>query len=47
MRWATPTPAETFDPCGHDTLQTIWMQNLFFEGLTNYDRQGWLEPGSP
>jgi ABC-type transport system substrate-binding protein len=45
VRWATPTPAETFDPYGHDTLQTIWVQNLVFESLTNYDRQGWLEPG--
>jgi peptide/nickel transport system substrate-binding protein len=45
VRWATPTPAETFDPYGHDTLQTIWVQNLVFESLINYDRQGWLEPG--
>jgi hypothetical protein len=24
VRWATPTPAESFDPYGHDVLQTYW-----------------------
>jgi peptide/nickel transport system substrate-binding protein len=45
VRWATPLPADSFDPYGHDELLTIWVQVLVFESLTNYDRQGWLEPG--
>jgi peptide/nickel transport system substrate-binding protein len=45
VRWATPMPAEAFDPYGHDELFTFWVQNLVFESLTNYDWRGWLEPG--
>jgi peptide/nickel transport system substrate-binding protein len=46
VRWATPTPgAESFDPYGHDELFTIWVNNLVFESLTNYDSQGRLESG--
>jgi peptide/nickel transport system substrate-binding protein len=45
VRWATPIPADTFDPYGHDELFTIWVQNLVFESLTNYDWRGRLEPG--
>ena len=45
VRWATPRPADTFDPYGHDELFTIWVQNLVFESLINYDWQGRLEPG--
>ena len=45
VRWATPMPAESFDPYGHDELFTIWVQNLVYESLTNYDWQGRLEPG--
>jgi peptide/nickel transport system substrate-binding protein len=44
VRWATPTPVETFDPYGHDLMATYWVQNLVFESLTNYDWQGRLEP---
>jgi peptide/nickel transport system substrate-binding protein len=45
VRWATPRPADTFDPYGHDELFTIWVQELVFEYLTEYDWQGRLEPG--
>jgi peptide/nickel transport system substrate-binding protein len=45
VRWATPAPASSFDPYGHDELFTIWVQNLAFESLINYDLQGRLEPG--
>jgi peptide/nickel transport system substrate-binding protein len=45
VRWATPRPADTFDPHGHDELFTIWVQNLVFESLTHTDWQGWPEPG--
>ena len=45
MRWATPLPAVSVDPYGHDELLTIWVQNLVFESLTNYDWRGRLEPG--
>jgi peptide/nickel transport system substrate-binding protein len=46
VRWATPTPgAESFDPYGHDELFTIWINNLVFEGLIDYDAQGRLQPG--
>jgi peptide/nickel transport system substrate-binding protein len=45
VRWATPMPADTFDPYGHDELFTIWIQDLVFESLINYDWQGWPEPG--
>jgi peptide/nickel transport system substrate-binding protein len=45
VRWAAPLIAESFDPYGHDELFTIWVNNLVFESLTNYDWQGWLEPG--
>jgi peptide/nickel transport system substrate-binding protein len=45
VRWATPLPALAFDPYGQDELFAIWVQNLVFESLTNYDWQGRLEPG--
>ena len=45
VRWATPMPADSFDPYGHDELFTIWVNNLVFESLINYDWQGRLEPG--
>jgi peptide/nickel transport system substrate-binding protein len=45
VRWATPEPAESFDPYGHDELLTIWVTNLVFESLINYDSRGRLEPG--
>lgn len=45
IRWATPLPAVTFDPYGHDELFTIWVQRQVFETLINYDREGWLEAG--
>jgi peptide/nickel transport system substrate-binding protein len=45
VRWATPMPADSFDPYGHDLLATHWVQNLLFDSLTNYDREGRLEPG--
>ena len=45
VRWATPEPAASFDPYGHDELFTIWVQNLVFESLINYDWRGRLEPG--
>jgi peptide/nickel transport system substrate-binding protein len=45
VRWATPEPAESFDPYGHDSLTTYWVQNLVFGSLTNYDWQGRPEPG--
>ena len=45
VRWATPTPAETFDPSGHDVLQTYWMQGQIYERLVDYDKDGGLEPG--
>jgi hypothetical protein len=25
VRWATPAPAESFDPYGHDHLETSWV----------------------
>jgi peptide/nickel transport system substrate-binding protein len=45
VRWATPTPAESFDPYGHDELFSIWVNQQAYESLTNYDWQGQLEPG--
>ena len=45
VRWATPLPAVSVDPYGHDELLTFWVQNLVFDGLTNYDWEGRLEPG--
>jgi peptide/nickel transport system substrate-binding protein len=45
VRWATPLPADSFDPYGHDELFTIWVNNLVFESLTNYDWRGQLEQG--
>ena len=45
VRWAAPVIAESFDPYGHDELFTIWVNNLVFESLTNYDWRGRLEPG--
>ena len=44
VRWATPTPAETFDPHGHDVLQTHWVQRHVYERLIDYDKDGGLEP---
>jgi peptide/nickel transport system substrate-binding protein len=45
VRWATPLPAETFDPYGHDELLTIWVERQVYESLIDYDRNGRLEPG--
>ena len=45
MRWATPLPAATFDPYGHDELLTIWVERQVYESLIGYDRDGRLEPG--
>lgn len=45
VRWATPLPADSFDPYGHDELFTIWVNQQVYESLTNYDWQGRLEPG--
>ena len=45
VRWGTPTPAETFDPYGHDVLSTYWVQRQVYERLIDYDSQGRLEPG--
>jgi ABC-type transport system substrate-binding protein len=45
VRWATTEPADSFDPYGHDELFNIWVNNLVFETLVNYDWQGRLEPG--
>jgi peptide/nickel transport system substrate-binding protein len=45
VRWATPAGALSCDPYGHDDLITIWVQNLVFDSLLNYDSQGRLEPG--
>jgi peptide/nickel transport system substrate-binding protein len=44
VRWATPTPAETFDPHGHAILFTYWVQRQVYEALIDYDRDGRLEP---
>src|SRR5262245_54344273 len=44
VRWATPGPAESFDPYGNDILFTIWVQRQVYEALIDYDRNGWLEP---
>jgi peptide/nickel transport system substrate-binding protein len=45
VRWATPLPADSFDPYGHDELLTIWVERQVYEALVDYDRDGWLEPG--
>jgi peptide/nickel transport system substrate-binding protein len=45
VRWASPTPADSFDPYGHDYLQTFWVNQQVYESLTTNDWQGWLEPG--
>jgi peptide/nickel transport system substrate-binding protein len=45
VRWATPLPADSFDPYGHDELLTMWVDTLVFEKLIDYDWQGRLEPG--
>jgi peptide/nickel transport system substrate-binding protein len=45
VRWATPTPADSFDPYGHNLLATYWVLDQVYESLTKYDWQGWLEPG--
>jgi peptide/nickel transport system substrate-binding protein len=44
VRWATPWPAESFDPYGNDILFTTWVQREIYEALIDYDRDGWLEP---
>jgi peptide/nickel transport system substrate-binding protein len=44
VRWATPTPAESFDPYGHDLPQTYFVQNQVYERLIDYDKDGRLEP---
>jgi len=44
VRWATPKPAESFDPYGHDELFTIWVDRQVYEALVDYDRDGQLEP---
>jgi peptide/nickel transport system substrate-binding protein len=44
VRWATPTPAESFDPYGHDLPQTYWVQLQVYERLLDYDKDGRLEP---
>jgi peptide/nickel transport system substrate-binding protein len=44
VRWATPKPAETFDPYSHDELFTIWVERQVYEALIDYDRDGQLEP---
>jgi peptide/nickel transport system substrate-binding protein len=44
VRWATPTPAESFDPYGHDLPQTYFVQNQVYERLLDYDKDGRLEP---
>jgi peptide/nickel transport system substrate-binding protein len=45
VRWATPDPAGSFDPHGHDHLQTYWVVNQVYEHLLEYDWQGRLQPG--
>lgn len=45
VRWATPLPADSFDPYGHDELFTIWVERQVYEALIDYDRDGRLEPG--
>lgn len=44
VRWATPLPADSFDPYGHDELFTIWVERQVYEALIDYDRDGRLEP---
>ena len=43
VRWATPWPAESFDPYGNDILFTTWVQREIYEALIDYDRNGGLE----
>ena len=45
VRWATPDPAGSFDPHGHDHLQTYWVLDQVYERLIDYDWQGRLQPG--
>jgi peptide/nickel transport system substrate-binding protein len=45
VRWATPDPAGSFDPHGHDHLQTYWVLDQVYERLLDYDWQGRLQPG--
>jgi peptide/nickel transport system substrate-binding protein len=45
VRWATPVPADSFDPYGHDLITTHWVEQQVYESLTDYDWQGWLVPG--
>jgi peptide/nickel transport system substrate-binding protein len=45
VRWATPLPADSFDPYGHDELLTIWVERQVYETLIDYDRDGRPEPG--
>ena len=44
VRWAAPTPADSFDPYGSDLLFTLWVQRQVYEALIDYDRDGRLEP---
>jgi peptide/nickel transport system substrate-binding protein len=43
VRWATLTPAATFDPVGHDIQWTYWVQHQVYERLIDYDKDGALE----
>jgi peptide/nickel transport system substrate-binding protein len=45
VRWATPDPAGSFDPHGHDHLQTYWVLDQVYERLLDDDWQGRLQPG--
>lgn len=45
VRWATPLPADSFDPYGHDELLTIWVERQVYETLIDHDRDGRPEPG--
>jgi peptide/nickel transport system substrate-binding protein len=44
VRWATPAPAATFDPVGHDIQWTHWVEHQVYERLIGYDKDGELEP---
>ena len=45
VRWATSDPAGSFDPYGHDHLQTDWVVDQVYERLLEYDWQERLQPG--
>jgi peptide/nickel transport system substrate-binding protein len=44
VRWATPLPAESFDPYRTEELLTYWVDTQVNEVLVGYDPDGWLEP---